>query len=114
MGASRRPISTPATSSPYPSRASAPSARRWWRRIEGGSPRRRALEFDAVAVGVLDVEGRAVAVGTVAGLELPHLDAVGREMSADGGLVMSFSVYNTKEDVDRLIEGVKKVQQVFQ
>lgn len=60
------------------------------------------------AATILDRQGIAIRGGHHCAMPLMGV------LGVNGLSRVSFSVYNTKEDVDKLIEGVKKVQQVFQ
>jgi len=56
----------------------------------------------------LDKQGIAIRGGNHCAMPLMEV------LGVNGLSRVSFSVYNTKDDVDILIEGIKKVQQVFQ
>jgi cysteine desulfurase/selenocysteine lyase len=62
--------------------------------------------YDAVLI--LDKMGIAVRSGTHCA------EPIMNHYGINGSIRVSFAIYNTKEDIDRLIEGLKKVQELHQ
>ena len=82
--------------------------------IYGPSERGPVISFSVAGIHphdmatLLDKQGIAIRGGNHCAMPLMEV------LGVNGLSRVSFSVYNTKDDVDILIEGIKKVQQVFQ